>query len=449
MVENLRNLVAGTLTCGVFIFSALNEAQALPSFARQTGMDCSACHTAFPELTPFGRTFKLTGYTISKTNKPYQINPPPITAMLQGSYSRTNSNLPPGTAPTGYKGNDNINVPQQASVFYGGKIWDKLGAFIQITYDDVFDGIFLDNTDVRFAHTMELAGKPLIVGLTFNNNPTVQDVWNSTPTWGFPWSASNVAPTPAAAAVIDNTLSSMVGGLGIYGFWNNFLYAELTFYRTALNGYTQVLSTGTPIDTYVTGVAPYWRLYLQHQKGQHTFMVGTYGMVTHILPAGETRGTADRFTDIALDLNYQFITKKHLFSTQATWIHEFQDWFASYPQGAAANRSSVLDTIRINFNYYYRFHHRQTVGGTFGIFSTSGVSDSLLYAPAPVSGSRTGSPNSNGFILQAYYLPWERTKFTLQYTLYNRFNGSYSNYDGFGRNASMNNTLYLLAWLAF
>jgi len=215
MVENLRNLVAGTLTCGVFIFSALNEAQALPSFARQTGMDCSACHTAFPELTPFGRTFKLTGYTISKTNKPYQINPPPITAMLQGSYSRTNSNLPPGTAPTGYKGNDNINVPQQASVFYGGKIWDKLGAFIQITYDDVFDGIFLDNTDVRFAHTMELAGKPLIVGLTFNNNPTVQDVWNSTPTWGFPWSASNVAPTPAAAAVIDNTLSSMVGGLGI------------------------------------------------------------------------------------------------------------------------------------------------------------------------------------------------------------------------------------------
>jgi len=73
----------------------------------------------------------------------------------------------------------------------------------------------------------------------------------------------------------------------------------------------------------------------------------------------------------------------------------------------------------------------------------------VLYAPNPVYGSRTGSPNSNGFILQAYYLPWERTKFTLQYTIYNKFNGSYSNYDGFGRNASMNNTLYLLAWLAF
>src|ERR1700731_4891 len=39
-------------------------AKAVPSFARQTGQPCAACHTAFPELTPFGRRFKLTGYTL-------------------------------------------------------------------------------------------------------------------------------------------------------------------------------------------------------------------------------------------------------------------------------------------------------------------------------------------------------------------------------------------------
>ena len=39
-------------------------AAAVPSFARQTGMACAACHTVFPELTPFGREFKLNGYVL-------------------------------------------------------------------------------------------------------------------------------------------------------------------------------------------------------------------------------------------------------------------------------------------------------------------------------------------------------------------------------------------------
>ena len=38
--------------------------QAIPSFARQTGMSCVNCHTIFPELNAFGRQFKLTGYTL-------------------------------------------------------------------------------------------------------------------------------------------------------------------------------------------------------------------------------------------------------------------------------------------------------------------------------------------------------------------------------------------------
>ncbi len=40
-------------------------------------------------------------------------------------------------------------------------------------------------------------------------------------------------------------------------------------------------------------------------------------------------------------------------------------------------------------------------------------------------------------------------KSSLQYTIYNKFNGAHSDYDGFGRNASDNNTLYFLIWLAF
>src|SRR5499427_8702535 len=40
------------------------RAVALPLYARQTGQPCATCHTAFLELTPFGRRFKLGGYTL-------------------------------------------------------------------------------------------------------------------------------------------------------------------------------------------------------------------------------------------------------------------------------------------------------------------------------------------------------------------------------------------------
>src|SRR5581483_4169441 len=40
-----------------------SPAQALPSFARQTGQPCGTCLTDFPALTPYGRRFKLLGYT--------------------------------------------------------------------------------------------------------------------------------------------------------------------------------------------------------------------------------------------------------------------------------------------------------------------------------------------------------------------------------------------------
>ena len=47
------------------------------------------------------------------------------------------------------------------------------------------------------------------------------------------------------------------------------------------------------------------------------------------------------------------------------------------------------------------------------------------------------------------YLPWLNTKLQLQYVGYDKFNGGKQNYDGAGRNASDNNTMYLLGWILF
>jgi hypothetical protein len=57
---------ASGLFLGLTIFSVLlTEAQAVPAFARQTGMACVSCHAQnFPALNPFGRSFRAQGYTM-------------------------------------------------------------------------------------------------------------------------------------------------------------------------------------------------------------------------------------------------------------------------------------------------------------------------------------------------------------------------------------------------
>src|SRR5437016_5177306 len=47
------------------LYAALAKMHRVPAFSRQTGLACSACHYQFPQLTPFGRLFKLNGYTLT------------------------------------------------------------------------------------------------------------------------------------------------------------------------------------------------------------------------------------------------------------------------------------------------------------------------------------------------------------------------------------------------
>jgi hypothetical protein len=440
--------VAGLLVC----LSTINS-DAVPSFARQTSMSCNACHTAFPELTPFGRTFKLGGFTFSTASEsePYR---PPIAAMFQASATMLQKNdgvLTNGVAPFDNSTNsatDKFNFPQQASLFYGGRIMDHFGAFSQLTYDGTANDIALDLTDVRYARVTTLGGTHLNYGFTLNNSPTVEDVWNSTPTWGFPYASSAVAPAPAASPIIAGGLDSQVGGIGAYALWHNFIYGAFTVYRTTDQGIARPLGAGTTVDTETDGAVPYWRFALMQDWGRNSVEVGTYGLYAHVRPDGVSGGSTDKFTDLALDAQYQYIASPHLFSIHASWIHEKQDWGASYNLGSTDNRNSSLDYFKADASYFYRGPYG-TLGGSVGYFLINGDKDTAHYAPDPVDGSRTGSPDSNGFIVEADYIFREKYKFSLQYTIYNKFNGSSSNYDGSGRDASDNNIFYALIWLMF
>ena len=431
---------------GVILFLSIQEVKAIPSFERQTGFSCFTCHTVYPELTPLGRQFKLGGYTMSKSNKLFEF-PPPLAGFAQLSFTHVNSKLPPDYLKDEWSnritssGNNVLNIPQEASIFYGGKVIGKMGAFIQGTFDGIENTFLLDMTDVRYANSTTINGKNLIYGITLNNSPTVQDVYNSTPVWASPSDRSGIAPSPAAGTVIDGSLDQQVGGIGLYAFWNDLLYLEATLYHTTKDSIFHPLGVGTHPDMVVDDLAPYWRIALQKQWGEHGVSVGTYGIAAKIFPNGKDSGPSDKFTDIAFDAQYQYLTEKHKVTAQTTWIHEKQDWDASYDLGNTENKSDSLDTFKINLNYYYVSHFGH-IGGTVAYFSTTGDSDTILYSPGEIDGSRNGSPASDGFIIEVHYLPVDKIKFTMQYIIYNKFNGACNNYDGSGRDASDNNTLY-------
>ena len=181
---------------------------------------------------------------------------------------------------------------------------------------------------------------------------------------------------------------------------------------------------------------------------KHSFEIGTYGLKADVYPAGTDSGPTDSFTDYAFDAQYQLISSSHHLSIQSTWIHEKQNWDASYFQNAVSNSSDTLKTFKIKASYFYKSKYGP-IGGYVSYFSTTGDTDPLLYSPGRVNGSRTGSPESKGFILEGDWVFREKYKVAVQYTIYEKFNGADNNYDGFGRNASDNNTFYLAITLMF
>lgn len=439
-------------------------AGAVPSFARQTGMACAACHTVFPELTPFGREFKLNGYVLdnirqikgitSENRETLSLNAvPPLSIMLQLSYTHTGSALPDSAISGALAKDGDVLFPQQASLFYAGKIAENLGAFVQLTYDGVADHFGIDNTDIRYVKHLSLGGPDgnahsLLVGVTVNNGPTVQDVWNTTQAWGFPYASSSTAPTPITSAVLDSGaggISQTVAGAGVYGWFDDKLYAEISLYTAAIVGGSHPLDSTQ--NHVAHGVAPYWRVAYEYRWDRDSIEVGAYGIRVNEHPGNGTplQGATNQYTDAALDVQYQFIGENHLFTVLSTYIHESQSYAASVADGFAQNYGNSLKTLKLVGEYSYE----RMIGGSLGWFDITGGSDSLLYAPVPVTGSVTNSPDSRGLIGEINYLPWLNTRLQLQYLRYSKFNGSASNYDGAGRSAADNDTLYLLAWVNF
>lgn len=420
------------------------SAEMTPSFARQTGLACSACHTHYPELTATGRAFKLNGYVFRRADSLQGRSAEgdqnlllnlvaPLSFMVQTSFTQTKDDQP-GTQ------NGTIFFPDQLSIFTGGEISPHMGGFLQLTFDPQSGGIGIDNADFRYANNTTLFAKHTVFGFSLNNNPTVQDLWNSTPAWGFPYGSSAAAPTPAASTLIDGQLGGQVAGLTAYTMWGEHLYAELGGYRSAPVGINRPIAIDSAVGR-IKNFAPYWRVALPFNIGDQYLSIGTYGMVANLY-ASDLVGEPSRFTDVAADLSFLAPFGHNSLTADATLIHESQH---RPTPGDAENTDNTLTTVR--FDAMYHIDHQWAF--TVAPFSTTGTSDIVLYQPGDLTGSATNSPNSAGVIGEVDVMPWQNVRFQFQYVAYSKFNGGSTNYDGSGRNASSNNTMYALLWLLF
>ena len=444
---SLQRAFCASLFAVAIMLHFAGSAQALPSFARQTGQECAACHNGFPELTPYGRLFKLNGYTFSTGKSDL----PPLSVMLIPSYTRTEQDQPGANPHLGP--NDNF-IFQTGSLFYGGAITSNIGAFIQATYDNVPRRIHWDNTDVRFAQSTTIGGNETIFGVTVNNNPTVTDVWNSTFAWSYPFLATAVSPVTGPAVtgtLIEGGFAQQVVGTTAYAYWNRLVYFEFGGYGTLTRNMQTTLGVDPTGTSSAKGIIPYWRLAVEPKWGRHSLEAGTFGLAATLNPGRVTGFGNDHVTDVGFDSQYQFLGDRDSFSTQVSYVLENQNLSSSVAQGLATNSNDHLRSLRVKASYWLD----QTYGATLAYFNINGTSDPLLYGAV----SAANSPHTDGWIAELDYVPfahggpsfwpWANVKLGVQYTWYNKINGGSDNFDGAGHNASGNNTLFAFAWIAF
>jgi hypothetical protein len=452
----LPNLSRRFSFASVMAFAGLllsaGSAMAVPAFAIQTDKACQACHVGGfgPQLTPYGRDFKLHGYTERAEGKPFNV---PFSIMAVASYLNTQKDQ--AAPPADHFSTNNNAAVDQVSLFVAGGLGSHFGGFVQTTYDGVGRSWTWDNLDLRAITVTHLKDKEVVFGLSLNNNPTVQDAWNTLPAWGYPFTSSALAPSPSASPLFLGGLAQNTLGITAYTWIDTTYYAEAGGYWSPGASTLSHLGADPLSPGDIDGVAPYGRLAYQTKLWGGMAQAGVFGMRADIHPGRDRdSGATDRYSDLGVDASYQnALDSGDVIAVDARYLHERQTLtatciLAGSPGGDCAN--TRLEDLRFDASYYWR----DKIGATVGLFDTWGPANSDLYPD-----SRTFKPDSSGVILQLDATPWGEGKSPLgprfnmrvgvQYTVYSRINGAGRNFDGAGANASDNNTFRIFTWFAY
>ena len=441
IATRFRRLVLMSLAVMALAMLPKAPAWALPSYAQQTGLPCAQCHAIGfgPALTNYGRQFKLNAYALGEHKSAV-----PLALMTILTYTSTSGDLP--EAPEHFSSNNNFAM-NELTGFFAGHIGDHAGAFIEAAYSGIERHTAWGAFDVRYARSFQLGSHGVVGGVTINNNPTVTDLWNSTSVWSFPYVGSELAPTPSNAPVIYDGISETVLGPTFYAMIDDRFYIEAGGYKSLSDSLLGDVGLSADDNTHVDGLAPYWRAAVQFNSGADYWSVGLLGLNVKQKP-DPAASELDRFNDFGVDATYQRSAADGTnLQANLAYVHESRHLNAAVAAGEASNVDGNLDSLRGDVTWAYK----QTWVAGVGLFNVSGSTDTTLYGP-------NGKPDSNGYLLQLEYVPfgkvdspyrpWLNVRVGLQYTGYSKFDGASSNYDGGGRNASDNNTLFGFLWVA-
>jgi hypothetical protein len=475
-------------------------ARAIPPFARQTGLACEACHTVPPELTPFGRRFKLGGYTLttrpplvadiddSKRNTLWLTDLPGIAVLAQMNYSHYDR-APPDTGQPypAHAQSDTYQFPDQFSLVYAGAVSDKVGAWTQLTYNGQSGTVGIDNIDIRYSdHTLD---NKWVWGLTANNYLTFQDVWNGIGSYTIPnfntvsLSTGGVAGAGTTGPILNALGPGVAAGIGAYVFFNDSLYFELSEYHSAVAGGSSpvvdsvsLAANGGALDRF----APYARIAYERDWGYNSAEIGGSALYVNWIPSvgyisrqqaaaaalsGNTYtpaqtfnpGAIDRYTDLSVDWQYQYNGQHNIFGLLGHVTHERQQNSAQLVAATFTGASSPIytnptDTLTqfLITGEYYRDRH---YGGLVSLTRTTGTYD-------PLANGGNGSPANQYETFELDYIPWLNVKFILQYDAYqvvannqspfNLSNATFPNSPGFPNvKASNNNTWVFGLWMDY
>ena len=175
------------------------EASAIPAFARQVGMACSACHFQhFPALNSFGRAFKEGGYTMVGAQEKIEGEgvslPVVLNAALvtQAAYVKTNGTAVPAIAGLKNTNDGSLLIPNGASLFLAGRGGEHFGfeaemqlagsgtssaaSLLRLKVPFVFDvgsvkaGVVAFSTNLGAADSFEVLNTGAVAVHAFNQN---------------------------------------------------------------------------------------------------------------------------------------------------------------------------------------------------------------------------------------------------------------------------------------
>ena len=441
--------LSGLLLFGTAALLSSRSANAVPAFAQQTGQPCKSCHVGGfgPELTPFGREFKLGGYTLRAHSSV------PLAAMAIASFTRSaKAQNPP---PEHLGRNDNLTL-DEAAMFVAGGAGQHFGGFAEITYEGIDRHFTWDNLDLRAVTTGKLFGKDATFGISTNNSPTVQDAWNTLPAWGFPFTDTETTPTPDAAPLIDDSLAQNVLGLTAYTWIDHKIYLEGGGYSSPGARTLRFLGSDPTDPGSIHGIAPYARVAYQTKFAGGTFELGANLLKAQLFPGRDrSSGFTDRYTDWGLDSSWQTaVGSADGFSLNVRYERERADLRASCALDLIGDGTSIgCGRYRLNeWRAAARYTLRDRLGITVSPFSITGSRNANVFGDS-------GKPDSNGLMGQIDYTLWPggasplgplvNARVGVQYTLYGKFNVRRHNFDGAGADAADNNVLRLFSWIAF